>query len=75
MSLARAMQPLLEAAATKKGQGAPNGVHNPLTARRRCAEDTPVNVRVIVDSTEKVISELESIDSPTTNESNGSNST
>ncbi len=65
MSLARAMQPLLEASVkgTAETQGTPNGLHNPLTVRRRCAEDDPVNVRVaMVNSvTENVISELEDV--------------
>lgn len=76
MSLARAMQPLLEASAkgNKDQQGTPNGVQNPLSVRRRCAEDDPVNVRVaMVNSvTENVISELEAVD---TNNSVSQNST
>lgn len=71
MSLARAMQPLLEASTSKKEQrDTPNGLHNPITARRRCAEDDPVNVRVLMvnNSTEAVISELEAIDSTSNSE-------
>ena len=66
MCLARAMQPLLEASARKKEQqDTPNGLHNPISARRRCGEDDPVNVRVMMvnSSTEAVVSELQAIDS------------
>ena len=68
MSLARAMQPLLEASARKKEKDTPNGLHNPLSIRRRCAEDDPVNVRVMVSSpTEAVVAELHAIDSTSQN--------
>ena len=69
MSLARAMQPLLEASARKKEQDTPNGLHNPISTRRRCAEDDPVNVRVMMvnSSTEAVVSELQAIDSTSQN--------
>ncbi len=79
MSMAKAMQPLLEASTSTKRttgqQDIPNGVHNPLSVRRRCAEDDPVNVRVaMVNSATKnnVISELEAVD---TNNSVSQNST
>lgn len=61
MSLARAMQPLIEASAKRTQQDTLNGLHNPISARRRCAEDTPVNVRVMM-TTENGISELQTTD-------------
>ncbi len=68
MSLARAMQPMLDASTKTTEQDTPNGVKNPTSVRRRCAEDDPVNVRVMVNnSTENVTSELKANNSVSQN--------